>query len=74
MREMKVPPIVTILCVVAAVVGLGFFAYHSAVPPQPTAKLTPGVPPWEDPQYKGKLQPGQAPNNWQPPAPSAWVH
>jgi len=66
MKTLKIPPAVVVACIVALVAGIGFFGYHAVMPQQPTADVTPGVPPWEDPKLKGKVQEGRAPNDWQP--------
>jgi len=76
MGAIKIPPAVIVICIVALVAGIGYVGYHAAVPQQPTGDVTPGVPPWEDPKLKGKVQPGRAPNDWQPstPAPAPATH
>lgn len=66
MRNSQVSPAALAVVCVVAVVLLGYFAYRSLAPPAPSVSYTPGVPPWQDPQLKGKVEVGRSANDWHP--------
>lgn len=66
MELKKLSPVVTIAIIVVVVIVAGAVGFRAMQPPSPSAAIKPGVPPWQDPQYKGKVQAGRAPNDWHP--------
>jgi len=64
-RSGSIPPALVAVVLLVVIVIIGFVAYRSTRPATPSSSVG-NLPPWEDPQYKGKLKPGQNPNDWHP--------
>ena len=66
MERKSISPVVSIAVIVLAVIAIGVIGFRAMMPPAPAANIKPGVPPWQDPQYKGQVQVGRSPNDWHP--------